>query len=174
MAIPVIKRILFATDLSETARHSFGYAVAMADRWDCELLIVHVIKGETAVGEAIVKMGLGDDLYQEMEKKKAQSARNVLIGKRTEAHRITEAVHEMFSEAEKKLKPSKKLKVRESVTEAESISEEILNVAAAEKCDVIVLGHRKKHLLPEGLGEGTLKKVLKAGTFPVFVVPPPK
>lgn len=170
---PVIKKILFATDLSETAKHSFGYAVAMADRWECELLIVHVIKGETPYGEAVLKLGLGDDLLKELEKKRSQSAKNVLIGKRTEAHIIGEAIHHMASEAEHDLKPAKPVKVSNMVIEADGISDEILKLAKSENCDLIVLGSRKRHLLTEGLGEGTLKKVLKAGRIPVLVVPPP-
>lgn len=171
--VPVIKKILFATDLSETAKHSFAYAVAMADRWNCELLIVHIIKGQTPYGEAVLKMGLGDDLLKELEQRRTQSAKNVLIGKRTEAHIIGEAIHQLASEAEQNLKPASPLNMRETVIEADSISEEILKMAKAENCDLIVLGHRKRHLLSDGLGEGTLKKVLKSGAFPVLVVPPP-
>lgn len=170
---PVIKKILFATDLSDTAKHSFAYAVAMADRWECELLIVHVIKGETSYGEAVLKLGLGDDLLKELEKKRTQRTKNILIGKRTEAHIIGEAIHHMASEAEQNLKPAKPVKVSDTVIESDSISDEILKLAKMEKCDLIVLGHRKRHLLKEGLGEGTLKKVLKAGRIPVLVVPPP-
>lgn len=170
---PVIKRILFATDLSETAKHSFTYAVSMADRWDCELLIVHIVKGQTPYAEALLKIGFGDDLLKELEQKRTQSARNILIGKRTEAHIIGEAIHQMASEAEQSLKPAKPVKVRDAVIEADSISDEILKLAKTEKCDLIVMGNRKRHLLSEGLGEGTLKKVLKSGIMPVLVVPPP-
>ena len=82
----LIKKILFATDLSDTARNAFNYAVALADRFESELIVVHIIKKDMAYTAGIVRMGLGEDLYKDMEQKKAQSARDLLIGKRTEAH----------------------------------------------------------------------------------------
>jgi nucleotide-binding universal stress UspA family protein len=170
----VIKRVLFATDLSDTARHAFSFAVALADRFESELVVVHVLKVDPAFNTEVVKMGLGEDLFKEMEQKRSQSARNVLIGKRTEAHTIGEQIHQMCCEAEQHLKRSKPLIVKDMVIQAASISDEILKVAEAESCDMIVIGHRKRHLLADGLGEGTLKKVLRQTNMPVVIVPAPK
>ena len=170
----LIKRIIFATDLSDTARNAFNYAVALADRFESELIVVHVIKKNTNYTTGIVRMGLGEDLYKDMEQKKAQSARDLLIGKRTEAHVFGEQIHQYCTEAEQGLKRSKPLKVTDMVIEAASISEEIMKLVAGQACDMIVLGHRKHHLLAGDLGEGTLKKVLKLATVPVMIVPAPK
>jgi nucleotide-binding universal stress UspA family protein len=170
----LIKKILFATDLSDTARNAFSYAVALADRFEGELVVVHVIKKDTAYTDGIVRMGLGEDLYKDMEQKKAQSARDLLIGKRTEAHIFGEQIHQYCTEAEQGLKRSKPLKVTDMVVEAPSISEEIMKLVDRQACDLIVLGHRKHHLLAGDLGEGTLKKVLKLATVPVMIVPAPK
>jgi nucleotide-binding universal stress UspA family protein len=109
-----------------------------------------------------------------MEQKKAQSARDLLIGKRTEAHVLGEQIHQYCNEAEHGLKRSKPLKIKDMVVESASISEEIMKLIQGEPCDMIVLGHRKHHLLAGDLGEGTLKKVLKLATVPVMIVPAPK
>jgi nucleotide-binding universal stress UspA family protein len=60
------------------------------------------------------------------------------------------------------------------VVEAPSISEEIAKLVESQSCDLLVLGHRKHHVLAGDLGEGTLKKVLKLATVPVMIVPAPK
>lgn len=170
----LIKKILFATDLSDIARNAFTYAVALADRFESELIVVHVIKKQPAFSADVVRMGLGEDLYKEMEEKKAQSARSVLIGKRTEAHVIGEQIHQICCEAEQGLKRSKPLSIKDMVIESASISEEIKKIAETEACDMIVLGHRKHHLMAGDLGEGTLKKVLRQASIPIVVVPAPK
>ncbi|MBC2744902.1 MAG: universal stress protein [Desulfosarcina sp.] len=38
-----IKRILYATDLSENSAYAFGYAISLAKKYDAEITILHVI-----------------------------------------------------------------------------------------------------------------------------------
>lgn len=40
---PTIKRILYATDLSDTARHALGYAAVMGEKFGAEVTVVHVV-----------------------------------------------------------------------------------------------------------------------------------
>ncbi len=42
--LPDIKRILYATDLSENARHAFGYAASLANRYGAKIIVLHVIE----------------------------------------------------------------------------------------------------------------------------------
>ena len=44
MQIPPIKKILYATDLSENARYAFGYAVSLANQYDAKITILHVLE----------------------------------------------------------------------------------------------------------------------------------
>ncbi len=169
---PVIKKMLFATDLSETAKHAFGYAVSLADRLNCEMVILHVLKGDTPYVAEGVKLALGEELFKEIEQKKSEAARNVLIRKKTEAHYISKAIHNLSSEAAQDIGRSEAMIIKDLVTEADSISDEILRLAKAEACDMIVIGHRKKKLLTDRIGEGTLKKILRKGSLPILVVPP--
>lgn len=39
-----IKKILVTTDFSEFSRYAFGYATSLAEKFDAELIIVHVIQ----------------------------------------------------------------------------------------------------------------------------------
>jgi len=41
--LPEIRKILYATDLSENARHAFGYAVSLANRYGAGITIMHVL-----------------------------------------------------------------------------------------------------------------------------------
>jgi len=42
--IPEIKKILYATDLSEGARRAFGYAASIANRFGAGVTTLHVIE----------------------------------------------------------------------------------------------------------------------------------
>ena len=48
MIIPKIKKILYATDLSENARYSFRYAVSLSHQYDASLTIFHVLEIRTS------------------------------------------------------------------------------------------------------------------------------
>jgi len=172
--LPVINKILFATDLSDTARHAFTYAVSLADKLDAELLIVHVVREEAPFNTEIMKIGLGEDLFKELEDKRSQSARDILIGKRTEARIMGEVITRLSDELEQKLGREKRLVINEKVIKSKSVSEELLQLTASGDFDLLVLGHRKRHLLTGGLGDGTLKKVLRGITIPVLVTPQPE
>lgn len=41
--LPEYRNILYATDLSQGARQALGHAAAMADRFDADLTVLHVL-----------------------------------------------------------------------------------------------------------------------------------
>lgn len=42
-----IRRILYATDLSENARIAFTYAVSLAEQYDAQIVILHALLEDT-------------------------------------------------------------------------------------------------------------------------------
>ena len=59
-AIPEIKKILYATDLSENARYAFGYAVSLANRYGAGITILHVM--ESSLGsESLMTKFIGQE-----------------------------------------------------------------------------------------------------------------
>jgi nucleotide-binding universal stress UspA family protein len=57
---PVIKKILYATDLSENARHAFGYAVSLANRYDAGIIVLHVVEELSSFARSMVEEILGE------------------------------------------------------------------------------------------------------------------
>ncbi|MCG8533239.1 MAG: universal stress protein [Desulfovibrionales bacterium] len=41
--LPDVKKILYATDLSNPAKHALGYALSLAQRYDADLILLHAI-----------------------------------------------------------------------------------------------------------------------------------
>ncbi len=171
--LPAINKILFATDLSETARNAFSYAVFLADKLNAALEIVHIVREDALFNMEELKIRLGEDLFKQFDNIKTQTASDVLIGKKTEALVMGEAISRLAGEAEKKLDRAEPMTIKEKVIKSKSVSEELLDLIQSGDFDMLVIGHRKRHLLTGGLGDGTLKKVLKRLTIPVVVVPRP-
>ena len=63
--MPQIRRILYATDLSETARHAVGYACTLADRFQADVTMMHVIPDSVEEISAGAGMDLMDRLRDE-------------------------------------------------------------------------------------------------------------
>jgi len=58
--IPDIKRILYATDLSENARYAFGYAVSLANRHNAKITVLHVVEELSSFAQSMVADMMGE------------------------------------------------------------------------------------------------------------------
>jgi nucleotide-binding universal stress UspA family protein len=52
--------ILNATDLSESARYTFGYAVSLANRYDAVITVPHVVEELSSFVRSMVEEILGE------------------------------------------------------------------------------------------------------------------
>jgi nucleotide-binding universal stress UspA family protein len=52
--VPQISHILYATDLSGGARKALGYAVALANRFESSLTVLHVIRETSPNAELLI------------------------------------------------------------------------------------------------------------------------
>ena len=60
-----IKKILYATDLSESALHAFSYAVNLADMYGAGITILHVLT--EFPGEEFITNMINTDTWQEIK-----------------------------------------------------------------------------------------------------------
>ena len=65
-----IKKILYATDLSETSVHAFTYAVSLADTYGASITILHVFSG--FIGETYVTSMINPDTWKEIQEKQVE------------------------------------------------------------------------------------------------------
>ena len=79
----VIKKILYATDLSENARPALAFAVSLANLYGAGITIVHAMD-ESPGMEASVMYHVGPDRWAEIKKRNEDNARNVIIAKQHE------------------------------------------------------------------------------------------
>lgn len=64
--IPEIKKILYASDLSETSNFAFGYAASVANRYEASITILHILKDPTHSSKDLINNVIGEKKWQEI------------------------------------------------------------------------------------------------------------
>ncbi|HPQ43563.1 MAG TPA: universal stress protein [Syntrophales bacterium] len=154
-----IKKILYATDLSQNSAYAFRYAIDMAKNHHAKIHFLHVIEKQSPFAEALVED------YREPgyhEKILAESINRTK--KKIEAFRDRElADHpEIINE-----------NVTVEVLEGYPM-DEILTKARVNHCDIIVMGTHGRGFLGHTLLGNVSERVLRRAHIPVIIVPLPE
>ena len=163
-----VKKILYATDLSDTAFHAFAYAVSLANSYGAGITILHVMFEDPDI-ESKVGPYIGDDQWEEIKKQHYQEAREALIGKKRDNVAIHEVLHS-FTENVKASDDVQSFAADEIIVERGNPVEQIVKVAEDRNCDIIVMGSHGHGVLEEALLGSTTRRVLRQVTKPVLVV----
>ncbi len=161
--VPTIKKILYPTDLSETAKYAFGYAADLARRYDAMITILYVMESMNPMIESQVRDMLGKDKWNSLKKGKMDN----LIKK------IKSRLEDFCTEMESKI-DSCRLLVEDMQISKGNPAEEILIASKKIKADMVVLGNYGHNTLQDLLIGGTAKKVIKSSEVPVLLIRLPK
>jgi nucleotide-binding universal stress UspA family protein len=165
-----IKTILFPTNLSESCRLAFDYVAAIATRFQATIVLLHVIDKMPEFAVERLRGMLGNDQWEQLQKRKEYSAREVLIGKRSSNAMIQEAL-EQFCNQVGINDASCGYHTREIVISHGEPVKKINHIAKKYQCDLIIMGARDGCLTNNSIGP-TIKSVMRKSTIPVMVVPP--
>jgi len=160
-----IKKILYATDLSESARYAFAYAVSLADHYCASITLLHVLHDAPGFVENLI----GAEKYEEIKKRHYDEAREALIGKRRE-HVIIKEILDKFCEDVRTDKNLPDVTTDEILISEGNPAEEILRAAAERDCDLIVIGTHGFGRIAEAMIGGTARQVLRNSHKPVLAV----
>jgi nucleotide-binding universal stress UspA family protein len=161
--VPEIKKILYATDLSESARHAFGYAARLASRFDAPLTILHVIENVNPSIKMQIQSYLGEKEWDNYEKRAEQSLLDD----------ITARLNNFCSQMNLEM-PSCQFIVEKIIVLRGVPAEEIMKQAGDNACDLIVMGTHGYGLFADALMGGTARRVVRRSQVPVLVVRLPK
>lgn len=149
--IPKIKKILYATDLSDSASHAFGYALRLALSNDAKISIINVY--EKLTNQTNIQMRSEDLL----------SAKNRL------SERIKSRLL-LYCEKEKNGEGEYEKVVQNIYVDYGNPVEKIINHAEEGDYDVIVMGTHGHGFLFSALIGSTAKKMIQHSKIPVLVV----
>ncbi|MEE4264019.1 MAG: universal stress protein [Desulfobacteraceae bacterium] len=162
-----IKKILYATDLSETAVHAFSYAVSLANLYGAGITILHVL-ADIPMEPSVFNM-IGADTWKMIRERHFDEARDKLIGKRRDGMAMREVLA-AFSEGAKASPEDQAFVTDDILIGNGSPAEVIVDTAKLQSCDLIVMGTHGHGGIAGALIGSTAKRVVRESAIPVLVV----
>ena len=157
--LPQIKKILYATDLSENARHAYRYAASLAQQYGAKITILHVIEKLTAETFLQIQGYVGEAEWNKLQCEKQADFISAIKG------RLGNFCDEISGELDACTFQVEKILVKEGVA-----ADEILYQADLNDADAIVMGTRGFGMFKDALMGGTARRVLRRSRIPVLVV----
>jgi nucleotide-binding universal stress UspA family protein len=162
-----IKKILYATDLSETAVHAFSYAVSLANMYGAGITILHVLA--EFPGEEFIANMISTDTWQEIKTRHYSEARDELIGKRKDRIALKEVL-QAFSEKANANEEDQTFVTDEILIKNGAPAEIIVQTAKKRNCDLVVMGTHGHGTIVDVLIGSTARWVVKQSPIPVLVI----
>ena len=166
-----IKKILYATDLSETAVHAFSYAVSLANMYGAGITILHVLA--EFPGEQFITNMITANTWKAIKEQHYSEARDRLIGKKRD-HIAIKEVLQAFSEEVKVDEEDQTFVTDEILIKDGAPAEIIVQTAIEQNCDLVVMGTHGQSAIADVLIGSTAKWVIRQSPTPVLVIRLPK
>jgi nucleotide-binding universal stress UspA family protein len=157
--IPEIKKILYATDLSESSRTSLAWAMALARKHDASLLILNVIE-EVGSSSPSLQFYLTEPEWNELKQKVSKEAAEVM----------KKHLSAFCSDVKAEI-PECTHVADEIIVVTGNPVEKIISTADEHQCDIIVMGTIGAGYLVGAIMGSTARRVLRRSRIPVFVIP---
>lgn len=162
-----VKKILYATDLSESARRAFAYAVSLANLYQAKITFLHVMSEDPDL-DFKMSSYIEADKWEEIKRSSENDARSILIGKQRASGRalIGDALGQFCEAAQ----AQQDFRMDEIVVKRGNPVDVILAQAEESNCDLIVMGTHGHGVIADAVMGSTARRVLRKSRKPVLVV----
>jgi len=158
-----IKRILYATDLSDNATYALGHAIEMAKRYDARITVLHVIDKTMESSQVILFSYLSQEqLGEDLQKRIDHFTEEI-------NHRLKKVIDRQFGGDPESAGIVTSIEVCRGYP-----ADEILKKADALQCNAIVMGTHGKGIVKQAFFGSVAKRVLRRVRKPVFIIPLPE
>lgn len=157
--LPEIKKILYATDLSDNSRLAFGYAANLVMQYHAEMLVLHVIEPINPNTYMQISGTMGESQWVNLQLDYENSMIDGLGAKLGEFCRYMGVSVESLDLNDENL----------LIRKGQSV-DEILKVAIEKSADIIVMGTHGYGMLKDTLMGGTARRIVRRSSVPVLVV----
>jgi nucleotide-binding universal stress UspA family protein len=163
-----IKRILYTTDLSESARYALAYAFSLANAYGAELNILHVLADDPDMEAGIIGY-VGEKKWDEIRNRNESEARSALIGKKRDNVAIREVLDHFTRQVQENI-GEHDVVMDETIVARGKPVDVIVKTAEERDCDLIVMGSYGHGGLAGAIMGSTAQRVLRRSKRPVLVV----
>lgn len=157
--LPQIKNILYATDLSESARYAYTYAASLAQQYGARITILHVIEQPPNETFLQIQGYVGEERWKQLQEEKQADFISSIKG------RLNHFCDDISSEVDACTFQVEKIIVKEGIA-----VDEILHQAELNDADVIVMGTHGFGMFKDALMGGTARRVVRRSLTPVLVI----
>ena len=157
--VPVIKKILYPTDMSETSNHAFGYAASLANRYDASITIFHVLQAPMPTSESLVTNVLGNSKWQEL-----------LSRNKTEVVEKIRLRLEKYCEETRAELSACPFMMEEVIVKIGNPAAEIIQEVDQKDYDMIIMGAHGHGAIAGAVMGSVSRKVLRRSKTPVLLV----
>lgn len=158
MIIPEIKKILYATDLSENARYSFGYAASIAHRYGAAITILNVLEIPRGYTYDLSSY-MGAEKWEEIRKSHEEETIDTIKTRLAKFSEDAAGEHTSFS-----------FNIDGIVVKTGNPVEEILLQAETGNFDMIIMGSHGYGALTDAMMGTTSMRVFRRSKKPVLVI----
>lgn len=161
--LPKIRKILYATDLSDNSRRAFGYAAGLAELYNAQMMVLHVVEPINPNTYMQISSMMGETEWINL-----QAERDNEIIEEIKS-RLKRFCLELQTDANTFQLSDDQILVRKGLP-----VEEINGLAEIENVDLIVMGTHGYGLVKDALMGGTVRRLVRHSEKPVLVVPNPE
>ena len=161
--VPVIRNILYATDLSQTARHAARYACSIGHQYQADVTTLHVVPNLVDMLSGEVGIDVADHFkhsqWQDIHQKSIEKTRELMI------QRIRETSKKVLAEI-----PDCPLSESNIMVGIGNPAKEITTAARKGDFDLIIMGTHGHGKLEEAMIGSIAREVIRLSPVPVLVV----
>ena len=165
-----VRKILYATDLSENARFAYAYAASLADLYGAQITLMHVLPELSELMDKHIVGYIDADRWEKIKAQHFDEAREALIGKRKDHL----AVHDVLQQFSANATEGEGSGSDQVIVERGNPVEKIIEHSEKEKFDLIVMGTHGHGTLEDAMIGSTARRVIRRSEIPVLVVRLPK
>jgi nucleotide-binding universal stress UspA family protein len=163
-----IKKIMYATDLSENALYAFSYAVSLANLYNAGITILHALAEDHKLDDKIVGY-VSSSQWEKIKRRHEDDARNALIGKAGGRAFVCDVLDQFCRDAQDNLE-EQKFDIDEIMVTRGHPAEQIIAQAKEKDIDLIVMGTHRSGTLTDAMLGSTARRVLRRAKIPVLVI----
>jgi len=173
MKLPKIeyKKILYATDLSESGRVAFPYAASIAHSYGAELTVFHVAKPPEF--EQYLVGYIDEELWKQIKTQDLEAVKDTLTQRKRDDAAIKKSVDEFCKNTLDEYENHPYVVYDVKVAMGDPVTE-IVREAESRDYDLVVVSKHSGGLIEEALMGTTARRVIRHCNRPVLVVPVPE
>ena len=155
-----IRKILYASDLSENSMPALNWAMSLAHQHDAQLFFLHVLEEVSPHAASAIRSFMGEEQWEALILKQQSDANE----------EIMDRINRFCERAKPELNDCPFV-VKETIIQQGEPSQVIVEKSETDDYDIIVMGTHGGGLFKDAMIGSTARRVLRRSKTPVFVIP---